>query len=81
MKNVFFCISQALSSFILIILLVGISHVGEMLSMLHNDMEDDADRRVLYEATYGDHISYHNGEVISTNNQRRFAKARHLASG
>ncbi|KAJ8728245.1 hypothetical protein PYW07_017038 [Mythimna separata] len=70
----------ALSSFILIILLVGISHVGEMLSMLHNDMEDDADRRVLYEATYGDHISYHNGDVISTNNQRRFAKARHLAS-
>ena len=73
--------SQALSSFILIILLVGISHVGEMLSMLHNDMEDDADRRGLYEVAYGDHLSYHNGEVISTNNQRRFAKARHLASG
>ncbi|KAH9636383.1 hypothetical protein HF086_011240 [Spodoptera exigua] len=70
----------ALSSFILIILLVGISHVGEMLSMLHNDMEDDADRRGLYEMAYGDHISYHNGEVITTNNQRRFAKARHLAS-
>lgn len=52
-----------------------------MLSMLHNDMEDDADRRGLYEMAYGDHFSYHNGEVISTNNQRRFAKARHLASG
>ncbi|KAF9815420.1 hypothetical protein SFRURICE_011572 [Spodoptera frugiperda] len=51
-----------------------------MLSMLHNDMEDDADRRGLYEMAYGDHFSYHNGEVISTNNQRRFAKARHLAS-
>lgn len=71
---------QALSSFILIILLVGISHVGEMLSMLHNDMEDDADRRGLYDAAYGDH-SYHDGDVISTNNQRRFAKAQHLASG
>lgn len=68
----------ALSSFILIILLVGISHVGEMLSMLHNDMEDDADRRGLYEVAYLDH--YHNGEVTSTNNQRRFAKAQHLAS-
>lgn len=79
--NCVYRISQALSSFILIILLVGISHVGEMLSMLHNDMEDDADRRGLYEVTYGDHLSYHNGEVISTNNQRRFAKAQHLASG
>ncbi|XP_075973707.1 uncharacterized protein LOC142974988 [Anticarsia gemmatalis] len=69
----------ALSSFILIILLVGISHVGEMLSMLHNDMEDDADRRGLYDVAYGEH-TYHDGDVISTNNQRRFAKAQHLAS-
>ncbi|CAB3229937.1 unnamed protein product [Arctia plantaginis] len=65
----------ALSSFLLIILLVGISHVGAMLSMLHNDMEDDADRRGLYEVEH-----YHDGDVISTNNQRRFAKAQHLAS-
>ncbi|KAI5651802.1 hypothetical protein NE865_00139 [Phthorimaea operculella] len=69
----------ALSSFILIILLVGISHVREMLSMLHNDMEDDAERRGFYEV-YGDQMSFHEGEVISTNNQRRFAKAQHLAS-
>lgn len=70
-------LSQALSSFILIILLVGISHVGEMLSMLHNDMEDDAERRGLY----GERLTFHEGEVISSNNQRRFAKAQHLASG
>lgn len=72
---------QALSSFILIILLVGISHVGEMLSMLHNDMEDDAERRGFYEVGYGEQLHFHEGEVISTNNQRRFAKAQHLASG
>lgn len=72
---------QALSSFILIILLVGISHVGEMLSMLHNDMEDDAERHGFYEVAYGDQTSFHEGEVISTNNQRRFAKAQNLASG
>ncbi|KOB66733.1 Uncharacterized protein OBRU01_20829 [Operophtera brumata] len=71
----------ALSSFILIILLVGISHVGEMLSMLHNDMEDDAERRGFYEVAYGDTLTFHEGDVLSTNNQRRFAKAQHLASG
>lgn len=73
--------SQALSSFILIILLVGISHVGKMLSLLHNDMEDDAERRGFYDVSYGDQLTFHEGEVISTNNQRRFAKAQHLASG
>ncbi|XP_004932605.1 uncharacterized protein LOC114240656 [Bombyx mandarina] len=70
----------ALSSFILIILLVGISHVGEMLNMLHNDMEDDAERRGFYEVAYGDKLTFHEGEVTSRNNQRRFAKAQHLAS-
>ncbi|XP_026752770.1 uncharacterized protein LOC113512979 [Galleria mellonella] len=70
----------ALSSFVLIILLVGISHVGEMLSMLHNDMEDDAERRGFYEVVYGQQLTFHEGDVISTNNQRRFAKAQHLAS-
>lgn len=75
------CILQALSSFILIILLVGISHVGEMLNMLHNDMEDDAERRGFYEVAYGDKLTFHEGEVTSRNNQRRFAKAQHLASG
>ncbi|CAH2266812.1 jg9427 [Pararge aegeria aegeria] len=70
----------ALSSFVLIILLVGISHVGEMLSMLHNDMEDDAERRGFYEINYGNHVTFHEGGVVSTNNQLRFAKAQHLAS-
>lgn len=65
----------------LIILLVGISHVGEMLSMLHNDMEDDAERRGFYEIAYGEHLTFHEGDVVSTNNQLRFAKAQHLASG
>lgn len=60
---------------------MGISHVGEMLSMLHNDMEDDAERHGFYEVAYGDQTSFHEGEVISTNNQRRFAKAQNLASG
>ncbi|XP_047529292.1 uncharacterized protein LOC125065616 isoform X2 [Vanessa atalanta] len=54
----------ALSSFVLIILLVGISHVGEMLSMLHNDMEDDAERRGFYEITYGEHLTFHEVTVI-----------------
>lgn len=72
---------QALSSFILIILLVGISHVGEMLSMLHSDMEDDAERRGFYDVGFGQTLTFHEGDVISTNNQRRFAKAQHLASG
>ncbi|CAG9786077.1 unnamed protein product [Diatraea saccharalis] len=71
----------ALSSFVLIILLVGISHVGEMLSMLHTDMEDDAESRGFYEVTYGQQLTFHEGDVVSTNNQRRFAKAQHLASG
>ncbi|XP_050346098.1 uncharacterized protein LOC126770636 [Nymphalis io] len=70
----------ALSSFVLIILLVGISHVGEMLSMLHNDMEDDAERRGFYEISYGEHLTFHEGDVVSSNNQIRFAKAQHLAS-
>ncbi|XP_073945477.1 uncharacterized protein [Choristoneura fumiferana] len=70
----------ALSSFVLVILLVGISHVGEMLSMLHVDMEDDAERRGIYEVTDGEQMTFHEGDVMSTNNQRRFAKARHLAS-
>lgn len=52
-----------------------------MLSMLHNDMEDDAERRGFYEIAYGEHLSFHEGDVISTNNQLRFAKAQHLASG
>lgn len=72
---------QALSSFVLIILLVGISHVGEMLSMLHNDMEDDAERRGFYEIAYGEHLTFHEGDVVSSNNQLRFAIAQHLASG
>ncbi|XP_013143179.1 PREDICTED: uncharacterized protein LOC106107045 [Papilio polytes] len=70
----------ALSSFILIILLVGISHVGEMLTLLHNDMEDDAERRGFYEVAYGNQLRFHEGDVISTNNQRRFANAQYLAS-
>lgn len=77
----YYLIFQALSSFVLVILLVGISHVGEMLSMLHVDMEDDAERRGLYEVTDGEQMTFHEGDVMSTNNQRRFAKARHLASG
>lgn len=51
-----------------------------MLSMLHNDMEDDAERHGFYEVGYGEKLYFHEGEVISTNNQRRFAKAQHLAS-
>ncbi|KAG6450222.1 hypothetical protein O3G_MSEX006475 [Manduca sexta] len=51
-----------------------------MLSMLHNDMEDDAERRGFYEVAYGEQLTFHEGEVTSTNNQRRFAKAQHLAS-
>ncbi|XP_028177978.1 uncharacterized protein LOC135074640 [Ostrinia nubilalis] len=70
----------AMSSFVLIILLVGISHVGEMLSMLHADMEDDAESRGFFEVSYGQQLVFHEGDVISTNNQRRFAKAQHLAS-
>lgn len=60
---------------------MGISHVGEMLSMLHNDMEDDAERHGFYQVAYGDQMSFHEGEGISINNQRRFAKAQNLASG
>lgn len=52
-----------------------------MQSMLRSDMEDDAERHGLYELAYGDQVTYHEGDVISTNNQRRFAKAQHLASG
>lgn len=44
-------------------------------------MEDDAERRGFYDAALGDQLMFHEGDVISTNNQRRFAKAQHLASG
>lgn len=49
--------------------------------MLHADMEDDAESRGFYEVAYGQQLVFHEGDVISTNNQRRFAKAQHLASG
>ncbi|KPI93032.1 hypothetical protein RR46_14253 [Papilio xuthus] len=51
-----------------------------MLTLLHNDMEDDAERRGFYEVAYGNQLRFHEGDVISTNNQRRFAKAQDLAS-
>ncbi|XP_045497771.1 uncharacterized protein LOC123695867 [Colias croceus] len=70
----------ALSSFVLIILLVGISHLGEMLQLLHNDMKDEEERRGFYGVSYGDQVIFHENDVISTNNQVRFAKAQHLAS-
>ncbi|XP_068632195.1 uncharacterized protein [Battus philenor] len=70
----------AISSFFLIILLVAVSHVGGMLAMLHNDMEDDAERRGFYEVAYGGQMTFHEGDVVSTNNQRRFAKAHHHAN-
>lgn len=52
-----------------------------MLTLLHNDMEDDAERRGFYEVAYGNQLRFHEGDVISTNNQRRFANAQYLASG
>ncbi|XP_053607091.1 uncharacterized protein LOC128673351 [Plodia interpunctella] len=70
----------ALSSFALIILLVGIFHLDEMLSMLQNDMADDADRQGLY-LEYGHVIELQEGDFYSANfNRRRFAKGQHLAS-
>ncbi|GBP35684.1 hypothetical protein EVAR_75009_1 [Eumeta japonica] len=71
----------ALSSFVLIILLVGISHVGEMLTLLHNDMEDEAERRGFFEVKYGGgHLLFHESDLPTSNNQKRFVKAQHLAS-
>ncbi|VVC89068.1 uncharacterized protein LOC126979239 [Leptidea sinapis] len=70
----------ALSSFFLIVLLVGISHLGEMLQLLHNDMKDEEERRGFYGVGYGDHVKFHESDVISTNNQLRFIKAQRLAS-
>ncbi|CAK1547294.1 unnamed protein product [Leptosia nina] len=70
----------ALSSFVLIILLVGISHLGQMLQLLHNDMKDEEERRGFYGVGYGDQVIFHESDVISTNNQARFVKAQHLAS-
>lgn len=72
---------QTLFSFVLIVLLICLTHVGKVLTMLHDDMEDDAERRGFYEVNYRNQMTFHEGDVISTNNQRRFAKAQHLASG
>ncbi|XP_072931877.1 uncharacterized protein [Epargyreus clarus] len=69
-----------LFSFVLIILLICLTHVGKVLTLLHDDMEDDAERRGFYEVNYRNQMTFHEGDVISTNNQRRFAKAQHLAS-
>ncbi|VVC89069.1 unnamed protein product [Leptidea sinapis] len=64
----------ALSSFFLIVLLVGISHLGEMLQLLHNDMKDEEERRGFYGVGYGDHVKFHESDVISTNNQLRYGR-------